>query len=541
MGVLDLDFATPIRFCLKSVADRAETWREQGTKNGCDAMWRSGPARKSIFEKSSLFDLSSYPIRLSIPGFRSKVVLTRNEQLSVNFFAPIGECADTQSSAGPECEVAIDLPTLLEFFQREESEIKSITVLYSREDPWLEPLLKWCGAPTLEAHLRELLSHLDQNHFDANHILTARYENRQRSMQDPSNATDGEDILYLGKGVSTGLSYRESDVERLKESGLPILSSPSDVASALGLSISKLRWLAYHRESANCVHYVQKRILKHDKSFRLLMAPLHTMGMVQRWILDSILRHLPVDDACHGFVPQRSIATNAAPHVGQSVVVNLDLLDFFPSIGFPWVRSVFKTVGYSPAVATVLALLCTECPRREEKWIDETRYIAFGPRGLPQGACTSPALSNQVARHLDRRLSGLAMTFGMSYTRYADDLTFSGGETCLPQLGRLFSLIRFIVKEEGFQINEKKTRVQRRSSAQVVTGLVVNDRVGPSRKLIRRIRAILHRAKLEGLAAQNREGHANFEAWLRGQIAFIRMTRPPVGEKLLAELESLLP
>ena len=110
------------------------------------------------------------------------------------------------------------------------------------------------------------------------------------------------------------------------------------------------------------------------------------------------------------------------------VLVNLDLADFFPNIIFVRVRAVFQRLGYSGAVATLLALLCTECPRREVRYDGKTYFVATSPRGLPQGACTSPALANQVARRLDRRLAGLARKLNLVYTRYADDLTFSSAE-----------------------------------------------------------------------------------------------------------------
>src|SRR5262249_29867281 len=151
-----------------------------------------------------------------------------------------------------------------------------------------------------------------------------------------------------------------------------------------------------------------------------------TLASAQKWILRNIVEKLPVDEPAHGFVPGRSILTNAQPHAGKAFVVNLDLRDFFPSIAFPRVRSVFQRAGYSPAVATILALLCTECPRKVVTYDGATYHVATSPRGLPQGACTSPSLSNLVARRLDRRLSGLARRMGLTYTRYADDLTFSG-------------------------------------------------------------------------------------------------------------------
>src|SRR5205823_5215015 len=188
---------------------------------------------------------------------------------------------------------------------------------------------------------------------------------------------------------------------------------------------------------------------------------------------------------------------------------------------------------------TVLALLCTECPRKTVIFQGTTYHVATGPRGLPQGACTSPGLSNQVARRLDRRLGGLATKLGLTYTRYADDLTFSGDAGLENGVGYLMARVRHIARDEGFTVNESKTRVLRRSTAQMVTGLVVNDRPGVRRAEVRRLRAILHRARTEGLERQNRENHPDFGAWLRGKIAFVRMARPEVGDRLLAELDAL--
>src|SRR5207245_590999 len=105
----------------------------------------------------------------------------------------------------------------------------------------------------------------------------------------------------------------------------------------------------------------------------------------------NILNRVPVEPPAHGFLPGRSIVTNAGAHVGRRVVLNMDLEDFFPTITFARVRSVYFRLGYSPAAATILALLCTECPRKQVIYDGKAYWVATGPRGLPQGACTSPA------------------------------------------------------------------------------------------------------------------------------------------------------
>jgi retron-type reverse transcriptase len=160
-------------------------------------------------------------------------------------------------------------------------------------------------------------------------------------------------------------------------------------------------------------------------------------------------------------------------------------------------------------------------------------------RALPQGACTSPALSNLAARRLDARLHALTSKLGYVYTRYADDLTFSGDGALQQRAGWLLSRVRHIAADEGFAVNEEKTRIQRRHTRQEVTGIVVNDKPSIDRETIRRLRAILHGARTTGLAAQNRENRPNFESWVRGMVAYIRMVNPGQGQKLEAALKVL--
>ncbi len=347
------------------------------------------------------------------------------------------------------------------------------------------------------------------------------------------------DVIFLGRGVSGRLHLRLSDADRLGEFGLPVLHTPADAAAALGLRVRQLRWLAFHTEAATRTHYVKFQVPKRSGGVRTLAAPQATLKRAQHWILENVVSKFPVTDPAHGFVPGRGILSNAGPHVGKAVVVNLDLADFFPSVVFPRVRAVFERHGYSGSVATVFALLCTECPRSTATYAGTTYEVATGPRGLPQGAPTSPGLSNQVARRFDKRLAGLAAKLGLAYTRYADDLTFSGGPEQAEKVGYLLARVRHLAAEEGFTVNEKKTRVMRRNTAQTVTGVVVNEKPSVSRETIRRLRAILHRAKAEGLDAQNREGRENFRAWLDGMIAFVAMVRPDVGATLRAQYDAL--
>jgi retron-type reverse transcriptase len=139
---------------------------------------------------------------------------------------------------------------------------------------------------------------------------------------------------------------------------------------------------------------------------------------------------------------------------------------------------------------------------------------------------------------LDRRLLGLAAKYGFSYTRYADDLTFSGDD--VSAVGRLLTNIKRIVADEHFVLNDAKTRVARRARRQIVTGLVVNDQVATPRQLRRRLRAILHNARQGGLEAQNRTHPIEYTAYVRGLVAFVNAVNPQQAAPLMAALRRVV-
>lgn len=352
------------------------------------------------------------------------------------------------------------------------------------------------------------------------------------------------DIVFLGRGVSRGLADRRTNVEKVAGLGLPVLATPRDVADLFGISIRRLRWLAFHTEAAERAHYVYFEVPKRSGGTRLLAAPHRELKRVQKKLLTEILEKLPMGAPAHGFVKGRSTVTNAEPHVGSTDVVNLDISNFFPTITFRRVRGLFRGLGYSPCVATILALLATECPRVPIEYEGKRWMVAVGERALPQGAPSSPAISNLVSRRLDKRLSALARKAGWRYTRYADDLTFSvaagaGGGKGGAASPWLMRQVEDILASEGFRIHPKKRRRQRRARRQEVTGIVVNQKLSVPREEVRRLRAILHGARKTGLAAQNREGREGFPAWLRGKLAYVAMIDPEKGKKMLAELDQL--
>ena len=367
----------------------------------------------------------------------------------------------------------------------------------------------------------------------------AEAEARRKQRREQVAQRRATDIVFLGRGVSRGLADRRSNIELLYSKALPILSSPADLAAAMNVSISLLRWLAFHSDAPTRVHYVSFDVPKKSGGWRRLSAPHQKLAAVQHWILTNILNLLPVHENAHGFVAQHSVLTNAEPHVGATVVLNADLSNFFPTITFPRVEGMFRKLGYSPAVSTILALLCTESSRQALKLGETIYYAATGPRALPQGSCTSPAISNQIAEKLDRRMSAMASKLNWKYTRYADDLTWSTTGDVAPSVGYVLARMRHIVDDEGFELNHAKTRVQRQSAQQSVTGVVVNARMSVPRQTIRKVRAILYNARQTGLDAQNRDGHPHYRDWLSGMIGWISMVNPDQGHKLQAELAKL--
>lgn len=345
-------------------------------------------------------------------------------------------------------------------------------------------------------------------------------------------------VVHLGEGVSAGLQDVTSDTAALSKRHLPVLARSQDVAMVLGLTLPQLRWLTYHRRGATVVHYHRYDIAKKSGGRRHISAPKPRLAAAQRWVFLNVLNKLAVDARAHGFVRHRSIITNATPHVGRKVVINLDLKDFFPSVTFRRVKGLFKKFGYSEHVATVLSLLCTEPPRVATELDGRTYHVALGARVLPQGACTSPAITNLLCDRLDKRLAGLAKKHGFTYTRYADDLTLSGDNPAAS--GRILRSARAILTAEGFVENPAKTRVMRASQRQEVTGVTVNHRVTVPRDEYRLLRATLHNAAKHGLASQNRDGVPNFAAHLRGRVEFACMVDPERATTLRAALTAAL-
>lgn len=327
------------------------------------------------------------------------------------------------------------------------------------------------------------------------------------------------------------------------------LAGPAELGNRIGLSPGELAWFSDERginpktSREQLLHYRYRWVPKARGGYRLLEAPKERLKMIQRWLLDHVLAPIPVASNAHGFVPGRNVQSFVAPHVGQAVVVRMDLEDFFASIGRGRIIALFRRVGYPHAMAATLAGLCTAATphhvlRQHPTDGDlQQRFVAnqrLRQPHLPQGAPTSPALSNLAAWRLDRRLHELAGSYGAMMTRYADDLAFAGDSAFQRALRFFVPRVGAIALEEGFRINHRKTRIMSRGGRQQLCGLVVNDRPNLPRDELDNLRALLHNAALSGPDSQNREQHPHFRAHLEGRIAWVASVNPARGARLRA-------
>lgn len=359
-----------------------------------------------------------------------------------------------------------------------------------------------------------------------------RRERERRERAEEWRRRQEQDIVYLGEAVSGGLNRTECDAARLQSYGLPPLGTAAEIAAALGITVNELRFLAFDRKTSTVSHYVRFQIPKKTGGVRHISAPMPRLKAAQHWVLHNILEKVETHDCAHGFRAGRSIVTNARPHVGAETVVNLDLKDFFPSISYRRVKGLFRAFGYSEAAATIFGLLCTE-PTTEEVELDGCRYfVATGARHLPQGAPTSPAVTNILCRRFDRRLLKAAADLGFNYTRYADDLTFSASGESLRHLGSILERVKAIVTHEGFTVHPEKTRVLRRSRQQDVTGVVVNSKPNVSKRELKRFRATLFQVEKDGPDGKSWGRSPDVIASMQGFANFVYMVNPDKGAEL---------
>jgi hypothetical protein len=338
---------------------------------------------------------------------------------------------------------------------------------------------------------------------------------------------------------------------------VPPLDHLPALAHLLDLELAELEWLAdgrrYLRRASTPVlgHYHRTWVAKRGGGYRLLERPKRRIKATQRRVLRQILDAIPPHPCAEGFVRGRSILTHARRHEASAALLCLDLEDFFPSIPYGRVYRVFRSAGYPIQVARALASLCsTALPSTELAHMPRPTLASEVPRHqrvrrnavqlhLPQGAPTSPALANLCAIHLDRRLAGAASAAGIQYSRYADDLAFSGSADFQRGARSFATLAAAIAIEEGFSVNFHKTRIQSQAARQRLCGLVVNVHPNIPRDDYDRLKAILTNCRRHGPSSQNREDLPDFRAHLHGRVAWVESVAPSRGARLRTLFEAI--
>ena len=306
--------------------------------------------------------------------------------------------------------------------------------------------------------------------------------------------------------------------QRLTDNGVPIIYNLRHLRQLLGIrKRAQERLFGVKRNESYRIFYIPKK----SGGARTIEAPSDELKKIQLWIKENILDKFNPSQYAKGFKKGVSIYDNALPHVGKKLVINIDLKDFFPSIGYKEVYKIFRYIGYTDGVSKLLTKLCTN--------VQDV---------LPQGSPASPSLSNLVSLKLDKRLSRLAESIGADYTRYADDITFSGKES----ISRYADLMRKIIHEEGYEVNEDKFRLQYSFQRQEVTGLVVNTKVSVSEKLISEIENAIYYCSKYGVVnhmVRLKIDKGFYREHLYGIAYFVKMVDKGKGEKYLSQLDTI--
>ncbi|WP_279151331.1 retron St85 family RNA-directed DNA polymerase [Photobacterium iliopiscarium] len=297
------------------------------------------------------------------------------------------------------------------------------------------------------------------------------------------------------------------NIYRLKNIGLPAMTSLNDFANEIRLSSGKISYLSSKAES----HYKTYYIPKVSGKVRLIAQPSRELKAIQAWILRNILDKLSVSSCSKGFELGTSILDNAIPHIGSNFILTIDLKDFFPNVAASKVYGVFNSIGYNKELSTLLTNLCT--------------YDG----GLPQGAPTSPKLANLVCAKLDARIQGYAGSRGIVYTRYADDMTFSANT--ITKIIKTKQFIGTIISDEGFKINNNKTVVCGTKRQKKITGLILSENnVGIGRMKYREIRVKIHHLFID---------KSSDYAHINGMLAYVYSVDRKSYNKLYSYIASL--
>ena len=315
-----------------------------------------------------------------------------------------------------------------------------------------------------------------------------------------------------------------------------------------------MKQLKFYCNPSQPYRYRHFNIQKKSGGIRQISAPVNkTFTMILQSVNEMFKAIYSPSDYAMGFVEKRSVVTNANVHKAQNYVFNIDLKDFFSSIEQFQVKKRLQSdpFNFPIAIAGILANLCTIREKRKDAEGKETyAYI------LPQGAPTSPIITNMICDVLDRRLAGVAKRFGLNYTRYADDITFSSNHYVYAKNREFRNELVRVIEGQGFRINENKTRLQKYGSRQEVTGIIVSDKLNVTKKYVREIRSLLYiwekygysdaykrfYPKYKAEKGHVKKGHPELLNVLEGKLLYLKMVKgnsDPVFVKLNSKLKKL--
>lgn len=330
-------------------------------------------------------------------------------------------------------------------------------------------------------------------------------------------------LEQLEQGLINAGAHRDyidlciSYASRLIDCGMPVVFNLDHFSKLLGIELDRFMRMLYISDAL----YRTLRIPKKRGGYRTISIPTKTLRYTQRWILDNMLVNMRVSKSAMGFQEGCSIVKNAACHLNHRCILSLDIKDFFPSITYEDVFGIFRYYGYTHRLSNLFARLCT---------VDQR---------LPQGAPTSPALSNIRCLRMDKRIQALCSRYNAIYTRYADDITISAD--C--DLSTVKQIVIGIINDEGFEVNDKKTHIAYAHQHQEVTGIVVNNgEMHIPKSFKRKLKQQIYYCQKYGPSDhQNHIGdqHNFYKEHLYGKAYYIKMVEPEVGEKILQELDKI--
>lgn len=332
--------------------------------------------------------------------------------------------------------------------------------------------------------------------------------------------------------------------DNLKQKNLPVIYSLPHLCILSGVNLKNVREIV---KSDRIESYKKFKLRKRRGGFRNIQSPKSQLKYLQRWILKYILENVSSHNNCKGFDKASSIRENASVHLNSQALLKMDLLRFFDSINERRIFGVFKSLGYHPNLCVSMAKICTVVPDKyflssfKKKENEIKNYLVSKKEGiLAQGSPTSPKLSNLVSINLDKRLTGLANKYGLKYSRYADDLTFSGN---FNQLQKIKKIVYRIIRDEAFFPNYSKTKFVKVGGKYVVTGLnVQNNMISVPQKKKKEIEHHLYHCKNNGVRKHLKIAkikNRNFKDWLYGNICFVFSIEEKTGMEYFKEFNKI--